>query len=98
MPRTLILTAHTVDYQAVRVHLTELEEETHSQGTVYEVGQFSVNGQTWEVGATQRIQGIESYGMTPDELLAEIGQRIEAAVNSGSSSLTDERHKRIDHA
>ena len=48
--------------------------------------------------ATQRIQGIESYGITPDELLAEIGQRIEAAVNSGSSSLTDERHKRIDHA
>jgi len=53
MPRTVILTAHTVDYQAVRVHLTELEEETHPQGTVYEVGQFSVNGQTWEVAIAE---------------------------------------------
>ena len=53
MPRAVILASHPDDYQAVRAHLTELEEETHPQGTVYELGQFSENGQTWEVAIAE---------------------------------------------
>ncbi|MEG4814901.1 PIN domain-containing protein [Microcoleus sp. K5-D4] len=53
MPRAVILTSHPDDYQAIRVHLTHLAEETHSQGTVYELGQFSTNGQTWEVAIAE---------------------------------------------
>ncbi|PSB33708.1 hypothetical protein [Stenomitos frigidus] len=53
IPRAVILTAHPDDYQAIRAHLTDLEEETHSQGTVYELGQLSATEQTWEVAITE---------------------------------------------
>lgn len=53
MPHAVILTSHPDDYQSIRAHLTELEEETHPQGTVYELGQFSENGQTWGVAIAE---------------------------------------------
>ena len=53
MPRAVILTAHSEDYQAVRAYLTEAKEETHPQGTVYELGQFFANEQTWEVAIAE---------------------------------------------
>src|SRR6476620_6646956 len=53
MPRAVILTAHSDDYQAIRAHLADVEEETHPQGTVYELGQFSANGKTWEVAIAE---------------------------------------------
>jgi nucleoside phosphorylase len=57
MPRAVILTAHSDDYQAIRAHLADVEEETHPQGTVYELGQFSANGKTWEVAITEVTAG-----------------------------------------
>jgi nucleoside phosphorylase len=53
MPRAVILTALPVEYWAVRAHLTDLREETHLQGTVYERGKFAGNGQEWEVGIAE---------------------------------------------
>jgi nucleoside phosphorylase len=53
MPLAVILTALPIEYLAVRSHLTNLREETHPQGTIYERGQFAVNGQTWEVGIAE---------------------------------------------
>jgi tetratricopeptide (TPR) repeat protein len=53
MPRAVILTSHPDDYQTICTHLTELTEETHPQGTIYELGQFSANGQTWEVAIAE---------------------------------------------
>jgi tetratricopeptide (TPR) repeat protein len=53
MPRAVILTAHYIDYQAVRAHLSNCREETHPQGTVYELGQFSVGEQIWEVAIAE---------------------------------------------
>lgn len=53
MPRAVILTALAVEYLAVRAHLTDLQEETHPQGTIYERGAFAANGQNWEVGIAE---------------------------------------------
>ncbi len=50
MPRAVILTALPVEYLAVRHYLTDLQEETHPKGTIYERGRFTAEGQTWEVG------------------------------------------------
>jgi tetratricopeptide (TPR) repeat protein len=51
-----------------------------------------------DAGNTERIRGIVSYGIPPDELYAEIGQRIGKSISNKPSGLNDERHKRIDHA
>lgn len=53
MPRAVILTALPVEYLAVRAHLTDLQEEIHPQGTIYERGKFVSNGQAWEVGLAE---------------------------------------------
>lgn len=53
MPSAVILTALPVEYLAVRTHLTNLQEEMHPQGTIYERGIFAANGQTWEVGLAE---------------------------------------------
>lgn len=49
IPRAVILTAIPVEYKAVRAHLSNLKEEKHDGGTIYERGKFSANGQVWEV-------------------------------------------------
>ena len=51
--RAVILTALPVEYQAVRAHLTDLQEITHRQGTVYEVGKLSSVSHSWEVGIVE---------------------------------------------
>ena len=53
MPRAVILTALSIEYLAVRAHLTELHEEMHPQGTIYERGRFSTDNQVWEVGIAE---------------------------------------------
>ena len=53
MPRAVILTALSVEYLAVRAHLSDLREEVHPQRTVYERGQFLAEGQSWDVGIVE---------------------------------------------
>jgi nucleoside phosphorylase len=53
MPRVVILTALDVEFQAVRTHLTDLQDDRPPQGTAYERGKFVANGQEWEVGIVE---------------------------------------------
>jgi nucleoside phosphorylase len=53
MPCAVILTALPVEYLAVRTHLTDLQEQMHPQGTIYERGKFAANGREWEVGIAE---------------------------------------------
>ena len=53
MPCAVILTALRVEYLAVRTHLSNLREETHPQGNVYQRGSFIANEQSWEVGIAE---------------------------------------------
>ena len=61
MKRAVILTALSVEYSAVRSHLTGCSEETHQKGTVYGKGRFD----DWEIciaeiGAGNEIAAVEA--------------------------------------
>ena len=53
MPCAVILTALPVEYCAVRDRLTDRQEETHPQGTIYERGRFVATEQVWDVGIVE---------------------------------------------
>ncbi|MBN3906558.1 MAG: 5'-methylthioadenosine/S-adenosylhomocysteine nucleosidase [Nostoc sp. NMS1] len=53
MPCAVILTALSIEYLAICAHLTDLHEETHSKGTIYERGTFTAESQTWNVGIVE---------------------------------------------
>ncbi|MFL6335477.1 MAG: hypothetical protein ACJ754_19375 [Pyrinomonadaceae bacterium] len=46
--RAIILTALPVEYNAVRAHLSEINEVVH-KGSVYEKGVFKDAGHPWEI-------------------------------------------------
>jgi nucleoside phosphorylase/regulator of replication initiation timing len=53
LPCVVIITAISEEYKAVRAHFTDVEEETHPNGTVYKWGIFSTNNRTWGVAIAQ---------------------------------------------
>jgi len=54
LPCAVILTAIPTEHNEVRKHLTDIKEETHPQGTVYQRGKFIANGRCcWEIGIVE---------------------------------------------
>ena len=70
MPRAVILTALSVEYLAVRAHLSELRETVHRQGTIYEQGRFAANGQMWDVGIIEIGAGNPGAAMEAERATA----------------------------
>ncbi len=56
--RAVILTALPIEYQAVRGYLSDLQEEIHPEGTIYERGTFMARNKRWEVGLVETRMGI----------------------------------------
>lgn len=70
MPRAVILTALPVEYLAVQSHLSNLKEEMHAQGTIYERGKFASNGQEWEVGIVETGAGNAGAALEAERAIA----------------------------
>jgi nucleoside phosphorylase/energy-coupling factor transporter ATP-binding protein EcfA2 len=81
MPRAIILTSHPDEYNAVRAYLTELEENTHSQGTVYGYGKFSTDDQTWEVAIAEIAPGNTDAAMETEREIAHWQPNIVLSVS-----------------
>ncbi len=70
MPCAAILTALPVEYLAVRAHLTDLHEETHPKGTIYERGKFAADGSTWDVGIVEIGAGNPGAALEAERAIA----------------------------
>lgn len=70
MPRAVILTALPVEYLAVRSHLSDLQEEMHPQGTIYERGKFSAEDRTWDVGIVEIGAGNSGAALEAERAIA----------------------------
>ncbi|CAG0933927.1 5'-methylthioadenosine/S-adenosylhomocysteine nucleosidase [Thermoflexales bacterium] len=65
----VILTALPVEYKAVRAHLSNLKEEAHPQGTIYERGTFGVGDKAWEVGLVEIGVGNAGAAMETERMI-----------------------------
>jgi len=55
--KAVIITALSIEYEAVKKHISSVQEVTHPQGTVYECGKFSSCNKTWEIALVEIGQG-----------------------------------------
>jgi nucleoside phosphorylase len=69
-PRAVILTALGTEYAAVRSHLTELKEEKHLHGTLYEVGSFDSGTTNWHVGIAEIGAGNDGSAAEAERAMA----------------------------
>ena len=67
-PMVVVLTAIPVEYQAVREHLRDIEEQTHHAGTVFHLGRLP-NG-PWRVVLTQTGQGNQRAAALAERAIA----------------------------
>lgn len=70
MSRAVILTAIKSEYMAVRAHLTDLKEEMHPKGTIYERGKFSSHGKEWDVGIVETGAGNSPAAVEAERAIA----------------------------
>ena len=70
MPCVAILTALPVEYLAVRTRLSNVREEIHPKGTIYERGQFAANGQVWDVGVVEIGAGNAGAALEAERAIA----------------------------
>lgn len=84
MPHAVILTAHPDEFHAVRAHLTDHREEIHSEGTIYEVGDFSANGQRWEVAIAEIENSNVSAATETERAISHFKPAVIALVTSAT--------------
>ena len=65
----VILTALRVEYEAVCAHLSDLNEVTHPQGTVYQIGHFASTTRLWEVGIAEIGAGNPAAAMEAERAI-----------------------------
>jgi formylglycine-generating enzyme required for sulfatase activity/nucleoside phosphorylase len=70
MPCAVILTALPVEYLAVRAYLSDLQEEIHAKGTIYERGKFMADSQTWDVGIVEIGAGNSGAALEAERAIA----------------------------
>jgi len=70
MACAVILTALSDEYLAVRSHLSDLQEEIHPQGTIYERGKFSDPNAVWDVGIVKIGAGNPGAAMEAERAIA----------------------------
>jgi|GEM_PF-1582775 len=70
MPCVAILTALPVEYLAVRTRLSNVREEVHPKGTIYERGRFAANGQVWDVGVVEIGAGNAGAALEAERAIA----------------------------
>ncbi|MGA7933672.1 MAG: 5'-methylthioadenosine/S-adenosylhomocysteine nucleosidase, partial [Kovacikia sp.] len=70
MPCAAILTALPAEYLAVRAHLSDIHEETHPKGTIYERGKFAADGSTWDVGIVEIGAGNPGAALEAERAIA----------------------------
>jgi nucleoside phosphorylase len=66
----VVLTALPVEYKAVRDHLSDLREERHDQGTIYEVGSFPPGQSVWSVAIAEIGMGNSSAAMEAERAIS----------------------------
>jgi nucleoside phosphorylase len=76
MPCAVILTALSVEYLAVRVYLSDLQEEIHPQGTIYERGKFAQSQGVWDVGIVEIGAGNPGAAMEAERAIAHFNPDI----------------------
>jgi len=69
MPCAVILTALLVERRAVRDHLSDLQEDVHPQGTIYERGKFASPTGMWDVGIVEIGAGNPSAAMEAERAI-----------------------------
>jgi len=67
--KALILTALPVEFNAVREHLTNVQEIEHPQGTIYEQGVFGEEDRTWQVSLLQVGMGNERAALEAERAI-----------------------------
>ncbi|MGH2496779.1 MAG: hypothetical protein ACRDIV_18915 [Ktedonobacteraceae bacterium] len=67
--QVVIFTALPVEYLAVRSHLSDLRQEVHSEGTIYECGVFPVRDRGWSVAIVKTFAGNVSAAIEVERAL-----------------------------
>lgn len=80
----VILTALPVEYKAVRAHLSNLKEEKHPQGTIYERGTFGAGDKAWEVGLVEIGAGNAGAAMETERMIQHFGADVALFVGVAS--------------
>lgn len=68
-PLAVILTALPVEYKAVRFHLSDIHEEIHPKGTIYEKGKFYSPNIIWDVGVVEIGKGNSSAAVETERAI-----------------------------